>query len=148
MKFKLLLAFSMCAFFFLSSNQMQAQKVFNDTIFVFNERLDIVFDNAKGFNIGMPPTLMKAMSPAPKQISLDMAKKMKLPRATKTFSGPIVVKQNGNCYKVGCAKECTDCKLAWYDRNGDRKIQPRKELRCICKTGKQCKIRVGKADCK
>ena len=85
-----------------------------------------------------------------KPISIALAKKVKLPRATKVSSSPVTIKHKGNCYQFGCqqGKECKDCKLFWFDRNKDGKVQPRRELRCGCTVGKQCRVRVRKIDCK
>lgn len=129
----------------------QAQGLFNDTIFVFNK--DAMFDindNIKGFNIGMPPTLTFDVTPAAKSVFVKVtaiqAKKVSVPRATRISSKPITLEHKGACYKFGC--DCKTCKIGWYDRNGDNKVQPRKELRCLCTKDEQCKIRVEKTDCK
>lgn len=129
----------------------QAQRIFNDTMLVFNQdmRFDINED-IKGFNIGMPPSLTFNVTPAAKSVFVKVtaiqAKKVSVPRATRISSKPITLKHKGVCYQFGC--DCKTCKIAWYDRNGDNKVQPRKELRCLCVKDEQCKIRVEKADCK
>lgn len=67
---------------------------------------------------------------------------------------PLVVKhpKNGNCYALKCASQsgCSECSLLWKDRNGDGKINPRKELRCRCKADpeKECRIRAKRVACK
>jgi hypothetical protein len=39
--------------------------------------------------------------------------------------------------------------MLWKDANGDRKIQPRRELRCVCKKGgDNCSIKARPIDCK
>ena len=81
-------------------------------------------------------------------ISAAMAKKMQAPKGVKVSKGPVTLKRNGKCYTFGCDKsQCSDCKLYWKDRNGDGKVQPRRELRCFCAPKKPCKIRVRKSKC-
>ncbi|MEL6676962.1 MAG: hypothetical protein AAFR61_32440 [Bacteroidota bacterium] len=85
-----------------------------------------------------------------KAVQPSFAKKVGLPTTTRTFTRPITLKYQGACYTFACAqgKECKDCKMVWVDRNRDRKIQPRRELRCVCVAGKPCKVRVKKTDCR
>lgn len=54
----------------------------------------------------------------------------------KQLRNPLYLKRNGKCFKIQCypTKECKDCAMLWKDRNGDGKVQPRKELRCGCKS--------------
>lgn len=151
MKSQILSVVAFIALFMGIAINAQAQRAFNDTMLVFNK--DAMFDindNIKGFNIGMPPTLAFNVTPAAKSVFVKVtavqAKKVSVPRATRISSKPITLKYKGACYQFGC--DCKTCKIAWYDRNGDNKVQPRKELRCLCAKGEKCKIRVEKADCK
>ncbi|MEM6802776.1 MAG: hypothetical protein AAF696_15310 [Bacteroidota bacterium] len=81
-------------------------------------------------------------------ISAATIKKMQLPKGVKVSKGPVTLKRNGMCYTFACDKNnCSDCKLYWKDRNGDGKVQPRRELRCFCAPKKPCKIRVRKSKC-
>lgn len=65
------------------------------------------------------------------------------------IKGALKLEHNGNCYQIGCAKaNCNKCGLFWWDRNKDGKVQPRKELRCVCKESKsQCELRGREIDC-
>jgi len=82
-------------------------------------------------------------------ISAVTAKKISVPRKVRVSKGPVTLKRNGVCYTFSCDKSnCSDCKLYWYDRNGDGKVQPRRELRCFCAPKKKlCKIRVRASKC-
>ncbi|PHN03724.1 hypothetical protein [Flavilitoribacter nigricans] len=59
---------------------------------------------------------------------------------------PLVLQHptNGQCYAFRCAAgtECPDCKLYWKDRNGDGRINPRRELRCRCGENPEAKCRI------
>ncbi len=96
-------------------------------------------------------TLQSPRSVIKKSTSMSIAgKKITLPNKVKELKGPITLKRGGNCYELYCArtKSCGDCALLWRDANGDRKIQPRKELRCVCKSGgDNCGIKARKVDC-
>lgn len=77
-------------------------------------------------------------------------KKLKLPRDIRVLKGPIAIKRGKNCYQIGCEtnKSCGNCQMLWKDLNNDRKIQPRKELRCVCaKSGENCGLRGRKVEC-
>lgn len=140
----------LAALFMSLGTQVFAQKVFNDTMLVFNQKAGFEMEGVAEKGI-----LMKGFSLQPqsrnsmRKIAAPVAKKIKIPRATRVSKGPITIKHNGACYTFGCQKggTCTDCKLYWYDRNGDGKVQPRRELRCFCSPGKMCKIRVKKSKC-
>ncbi len=63
---------------------------------------------------------------------------------------PLTLEHDGKCFQIACAKEknCSTCGLMWWDRNGDGKVQPKRELRCVCKESKtQCEMRGRKKDC-
>ncbi|GAB5550429.1 MAG: hypothetical protein Sapg2KO_00200 [Saprospiraceae bacterium] len=78
-------------------------------------------------------------------------KKIKIPSGVKLLKGPITIKRGENCYQIGCDrnKDCNNCQMFWKDLNKDRKIQPRKELRCVCpKSGDNCGLRGRKVECK
>lgn len=129
--------------------QLQAQNIFNDTILFSPADFIGDFGKIKGAkNGGILPKISAAKLT---KISPAQAKKMKVPAPTKSGKGPIVLKFGDNCYQFGCAKggECSDCRMFWWDRNKDGKVQPRRELRCFCPSGRsKCKIRVRKIPCK
>lgn len=78
-------------------------------------------------------------------------KKVKISSGVKLLKGPITIKRDGNCYQVGCEsnRSCNNCQMLWKDLNGDRKIQPKRELRCFCpKSGDVCALRGRNIECK
>lgn len=97
-------------------------------------------------------TLQSPRQSVKKSSSLAIAgKKVALPQNIQELNGPITLKRGGNCYELYCArtKSCGDCALIWKDVNGDKKIQPQRELRCVCKSGgDNCGIKARKVDCK
>ena len=142
---------SIIAFLFFFSLESQAQiSAFNDTMMHNSPKSEYFILDGEKINITgsflLPNGTLKAFKP----ISISVAKTMNIPRPTKVSDQPVVLKYKGNCYKFGCQKGegCSDCKLAWYDRNGDGKVQPRKELRCICSTGDKCRVRVKRIECR
>ncbi len=78
-----------------------------------------------------------------------VTKKIGVPPAVKKIDKPIILQRGGNCYKVGPSKNnCESCHLLWYDTNGDGKIQPKRELRCVCNDCPEpCKVRGKRVDC-
>jgi len=94
----------------------------------------------------MTPSTIKKVSSVP----ASTAKKLRLPRNVKRVPTPLNLKHKGACYQIGCVKgkECDTCGMFWLDKNKDGKVQPRKEIRCICKEGKPCKVRGRKVECK
>lgn len=136
--------------FMIFGSKVQAQKIFNDTILVFNEKADFLLDGVQEKGLMMKGLALQPQSRSSfKKIAAPVAKKNKIPRATRVTTRPITLKFNGACYTFGCDKSsgCSNCKMFWYDRNGDGKVQPRRELRCFCAPGKRCKIRVKKSKC-
>ena len=148
MKTKLFLSLSLMFCFLFVSQQAQAQRVFNDTIMIFNERLEFV----AGGNFVQKGTVFSLDKSSTKlqPISATQAQKLVLPRAVKVSDGPVTLHHDGKCYKFGCVNEqgCQNCKLVWWDRNDDGQVQPRRELRCKCPTGGTCKMRVEKVPCR
>ena len=86
-----------------------------------------------------------------KQISFSSSAKTKMAKTSvHIINGPIVLKRGQRCYKFSCVprNNCTNCKIYWWDKNGDGKIQPRRELRCGCSGMiNQCKMKVELIDC-
>lgn len=146
MKTKLFLSTALFALMMCFSLQSHAQgtKVFNDTMLVFNSPL--VFAQG-GKLIGAGIGLQFKAGATLSLISASQAKKLVLPRAVRTSSRPIVLRHNGTCYQFSCDEACGSCKLVWWDRNGDGKVQPRRELRCVNAKGKAGKVSVQKIRC-
>jgi len=74
-----------------------------------------------------------------------------LPKTIRELKSPLILKRGDQCLEVYCAqtKDCSSCSMLWTDLNGDRKIQPRRELRCVCKTGgDNCGIKARRTQCK
>ena len=70
----------------------------------------------------------------------------------KKLKTPFKIRSGRNCYAITCvaSKECKECNLYWKDLNGDKKVQPRKELRCLCESSKRarCRMTAKKVPCK
>ena len=142
---------SLLAFILLFTANIQAQRskaVFNDTMLVFNQNPDIIFDSerldffAKPFMINNKLVIFKPVIPG----SLG---DLQVPKATKTSTKPVVLRHNDQCYLFECVEngECDQCRLVWWDRNGDGNVQPLKELRCVCPGAGKCRIKVTKVHC-
>ena len=129
-----------CSLF--SLNQADAQAI--DSLAFFKAlKLDLlVFDKAKVLERD------KAYKPQVKKKIRKMAS-----RRIVKLKTPLILKRGDVCVKIGCKAapggDCkTDCHLLWKDRNKDGKIQPRKELRCVCKNKGKCGIVARKTKCK
>ena len=139
--------------FMFSSNQSNAQSFYDSFPGGFNldnetlNRLFVFEDmNIKATYI-IPKNSKKSIIAIP-QDNVTRMGLAKAPANVKKINGPIVIKKDGNCYKVGCKNSGCDCILLWEDANGDQKIQPRKELRCVClKTNEACQITGKKVSC-
>ena len=79
-------------------------------------------------------------------ISTSLSKSIKNPSGIRVFNKPIVLKQNGNCMIIKPdTSDCEDCTILWKDLNGDNKIQPKRELKALCKKSKKpCNIKMKK----
>lgn len=82
-----------------------------------------------------------------KPIQPTYAKKVTLPISSKISTSGITLKRNGKCYRFTCANPKL-CSLVWFDKNRDGKVQPRRELRCVDRNGKQCQMVVKLVQCK
>lgn len=149
MKAKLILLLS--AFFFLAAFNGHAQAEVQDPL--FNAKAEFTGETGKFLDASEGLTLDKSSTKTLLKMSPAEAKKLKLPAPTKVGSGPIVLKFGNRCYKFACGKsrsgECDNCRMVWWDRNKDGKVQPRRELRCFCpKTRERCRIGVRVVKCK
>ena len=81
--------------------------------------------------------------------SASVIKVLGLAPATKVLNTPMRVKSGNDCYEIRCsANACQGCKMLWKDINKDGKIQPKKEVRCVCvQTKELCKIEGKKVRC-
>ncbi len=133
----------------LMGGQAQAQttKIFNDTMIWFKNPVRIIGNDPvfKGDAVfDLSPQVRRSAKP----VSASMSKSLNIPSKAKRLPSPITVKRKGKCYKIGCDKRgCSSCQLFWLDKNGDNKVQPRKELRCICKENRACELRGKQVDC-
>ena len=147
MKTQLYFTALFAAFLMFFSLQSQAQKIFDDKLYLtqsgFYESGDVI--PLAQESLGLFPS-RNILIP----ITLAEAKKLDLPRAVKTSDRPLVLKTQWQLLSVHlcCGFVATTAKLAWWDRNEDGKVQPRRELRCVCKAGEVCKIEVTKVTCR
>ena len=149
MKTKLFLsaAFLTLMMCFSLQSYAQAAKDWNDTMLVFNQPLEFLTGEELSKQILGSNGLQFKPGATLNTISVSKAKKLILPRAVKTSSRPIVLRHNGTCYQFSCDPACGTCQLVWLDRNGDGKVQPRRELRCVNAKGKVGKVSVQKVRC-
>lgn len=127
---------------------LQAQSVFNDTIMW--KKADFIGATGKFLDRKQGAIFVHISAAKLVKMTPTQAARMQVPEATKSGKGPIVLKFGDNCYQFGCAKDngCDNCRMFWWDRNEDGKVQPRRELRCFCPEGRtRCKIRVRKVNC-
>ncbi|MEL6651656.1 MAG: hypothetical protein AAFQ87_12720 [Bacteroidota bacterium] len=130
-----------------SSLSAQSQTaVWNDTMMVFKTPLELASggkfllgDQGAGFQF----LKLNAMKAAPSSFVTAAS----LPRKVKISTGPVILKNQNGCFAFSCDKSCQSCRLVWYDRNGDGKVQPRKELRCVNAKGKVGRVSVSKVPC-
>ncbi|MFK7923944.1 MAG: hypothetical protein AB8H47_18440 [Bacteroidia bacterium] len=146
MKSKLIFCFAFFALMLSYNTSLRAQAAFNDTLFIFNQPLElasggkfILGDGGLGFRL-QPQSVMKV-------VTVSYSKKVAIPRTAKVSDKPIVLKNQNGCFEFSCGDGCDSCKLVWHDRNGDGKVQPRRELRCVNAKGKVSKISVQKVLC-
>ena len=117
---------------------------FNDPLRILNPR---IIDWNSTFVFASPRTAIlrsSTTSIAGKKINLA-------PLKARLIKTPLILKRGQDCYEFYCqrTKECNSCRMLWKDINGDRKVQPRRELRCVCASGgSYCSIKVRKVDCR
>lgn len=114
-------------------------------------KTDILIEDFKAMDWNSSYVFAQPKQSLVRNSKIVLAKKTyALPSNIKEVKTPVVIKRGNTCYEIGCAtaKSCESCRMLWKDVNGDRKIQPRKELRCVCSSsGDQCKIRARKIKC-
>ena len=80
------------------------------------------------------------------------SQKIMLPKRLRQLKNPMILKRGGKCYEIKCfnAGNCKDCGMFWMDRNGDNKVQPRREVRCGCPGNPKAKCNMDwrEVDCK
>lgn len=140
---------------FLFSNSAKAQVI--DSLPYFKMDIIMIGEISKDFDLFGSFSMPKGVQSKFKQVKIDAKTGLEsygkqavvLPNVKK-INGPIVLRLNGNCFKLGCPKkDCSKCALYWWDKNQDGKIQPKKELRCGCaESNEACKMRVKKVECR
>ncbi|MEM6346685.1 MAG: hypothetical protein AAF927_22555 [Bacteroidota bacterium] len=146
MKMKLFFSSALFAIMMCFSIQSSAQTGigWNDTMMVFNEPLKFISGgNFIGAGIGFKFKAGSELSKA----TMVQAKKLSVPSSVRISTKPVVLRHNGKCYMFKCDPACSNCKLVWWDRNGDGEVQPRRELRCVKAKGQTGKISVTKIPC-
>lgn len=148
--FKLIFPLFLTLFMF-SANQSDAQIIDSlpwfklpsttlDRLFVLEDmNLDATYIISKSSRknvVGLSKTLQKQLGVT------------RIQKSMKSVKGSMILERDGTCYKITCAKGSCDCTLMWVDVNKDKKVQPKKELRCVCnKTREACTIRGKKISC-
>ena len=144
------IVFSLLVFFSLSFTSSHAQIV--DTLPFF--KVPGKFLDSKIIDWNSTYILQKASPQASivkKSTSIPVGRSVvKLPRSIKELNTPLKLKGRNGCYLISCqaSQNCRDCRLLWKDINRDGKVQPRRELRCVCtSSGGDCRIRAKKIPC-
>lgn len=110
------------------------------------------FLNPKILDINASYTLMGQRSAIKAGRNLTIAgKTSQLPATIKELNTPLILKRGAQCLEVYCARtaDCTNCTMLWNDLNGDRRIQPRRELRCVClDRGNNCGVKARRTECR
>ncbi len=122
-----------------------------DSLLYFKAEPSFVGERGSFLSASMTlPPRTTAMSPVTKSITQQMMFTTQAARKMKMSTRPVVLRNGNQCYKFSCGKQagCSDCRLFWWDRNGDGKVQPRREVRCACSSRKLCPVRVEKVDCR
>ena len=141
MKTNLMIFVGMLALLFTTS--LQAQSPFEQKAEFVGEATSVLSEAKGGFQLGDKSGSLRNLGEAE-------GKKLNLPANVKVSNRPVILRHKGNCYQFACGKSpegCDNCRLFWKDKNGDSKVQPRRELRCFCKGKKRCRIRVRKLRC-
>lgn len=144
--FKLACLFSCICFLYLTPGQAQIIDSFPWFKAPSSILTPKIMDWNTSYNLVSPRSAIQKSSAL-----MISSKKIKIPSDIKLLKGPITLKRGKSCYQVGCDrnKECNNCQMFWKDLNRDRKIQPRKELRCVCpKSGDNCSLSARKIECK
>jgi hypothetical protein len=140
---------------FIFSNSAEAQ--IRDSLPWFKSPLMILGEDGKAMDLLSSYYLPKSYASSFKPVKMNLKTGLEsygkeavvLPNVKK-IDGPIVLRRNGKCYKLGCPKkDCSKCALYWWDKNQDGKVQPKKELRCGCAESNQaCKMKAKKIECR
>ncbi len=121
----------MVLFVFISPNKSNAQII--DSLPYFKLPVpELVGKIDWNLDLNFSKKARKSLAPPSNQ----MKKKIDFPVDSKTYQIKRKVTVNtpmGVCYEISPGNEdCKQCFLFWNDKNGDKKLQPREELRCIC----------------
>lgn len=142
------LCFSLGLFFCLltASVSVQGQTTSKDLLQAFKSEL-VITPVSKGFNIGMPPYFhLHKSSPKMKMPTVPIPKEQRSAGTLKTSTRPIVLQHEKSCYQFSCEKKGGN--IIWWDRNGDGKVQAKRELRCVNEAGKPCEMVVEQGNCR
>lgn len=75
-------------------------------------------------------------------ISKSASSQTQSPAKIRVSRKPVTLRKEGKALTFSCQQDCKNCRLFWWDRNKDDKVQPRKELRCACTREQMCNIQV------
>ncbi|MEL6732112.1 MAG: hypothetical protein AAFP83_13365 [Bacteroidota bacterium] len=144
MKNSLLLNSLFILFFIGLSLESQAQ--IRDSLIFFKAPADII---VTGPDLKLSNSFALPDMRAAQAITKSQAKSLKLPNAVKRLPKVVRLKYGKTCVEMTCDDNCKNCRMYWWDRNNDGKVQPRRELRCICPASTQrCKIKARRTNCR
>ncbi|MEO0584676.1 MAG: hypothetical protein AAF135_20865 [Bacteroidota bacterium] len=143
MKNSLLLSSLLVVFCISFSLESQAQ--IRDSLIFFKAPADII---VTGPELKLSNSFALPDMRAAQAITQSQAQSLKLPRAVKRLPKVVRLKYGKTCVEMTCDDNCKNCRMYWWDRNNDGKVQPRRELRCICPNStKRCKIKARTTKC-
>lgn len=150
MKSHILFSLVFVAFMLSFSGVLKAQK--NDSP-IFSEKITDIEAQDKVLPILSNTSFVLLDKSMMKRIPATFAKRYSLPTDARMATKAMVLKAfvdktNTHCIRFSCVSNCESCYLVWSDRNGDGKIQPIAELRCMNKAGRQSGLKATRVDCK
>ncbi|MEL7533227.1 MAG: hypothetical protein AAFN10_18085 [Bacteroidota bacterium] len=154
MKSQIIFSLAFFVFLFSFSSSLKAQKSTNglvDSLLLFKAPLQLESGGKVLIGYSEMDFVLKTKS-SMKRIPAAYAKKLAVPGNTQMATEPIIIqpfsrKVNDACFRFTCSTSCDDCQLLWFDRNGDGKIQPASEVRCVNSKGKLRLLRAERIEC-
>lgn len=150
MKSYILMSLACLAVMLGFTDPLLAQKQLQDSLRVFEEPLQL--ESGGRDLIGYSKEQFELLKPSNAQrISSAEAKALNLPRNTRRVSTTILRshkhQHSGMCWQISCSSKCSRCFMIWLDRDGDGKVKPTSELRCVDLQGNTVPLRIKRIQC-
>lgn len=138
------------AILFGFSSTSYAQKQLQDSLRVFEEPLQL--ESGGKDLIGYSEQTFEFLKPSDaKRLSIAEAQKLGVPsnthRVVPTIMRTYKHQNYGMCWRFTCGANCSRCFILWFDLNGDGKVTPSYELRCINLKGESEPMYVRRIEC-